>query len=102
MRSTIVPCALAALLLTTGLAAAQDRGARDPADWEAKIPWITPDEPDWIDSDEVVDSFPPGITPLGRTPPNELPGESTDELQDLIDETRDEASERERRRLGER
>jgi hypothetical protein len=70
------------------LVAARGAPAQDAADPQAAIPWITADEPDWIDAPSVVESLPPGITALGRTPPNRLPGESTDALQRLIDEAR--------------
>ncbi|WP_029032564.1 hypothetical protein [Salinarimonas rosea] len=52
-------------------------------DWDRDIPWI--------DAGSVLESLPPEITDLGRTPPNDLPGESTDELQELIDEAHDDA-----------
>ncbi|MGP9820262.1 hypothetical protein ACTZWW_09625 [Salinarimonas sp. NSM] len=56
-------------------------------DWERDVPWI--------DAGSVLESLPPEVTDLGRTPPNDLPGESTDELQQLIDEAHDDADPRE-------
>ncbi|MGJ3262718.1 MAG: hypothetical protein ACFE0R_05720 [Salinarimonas sp.] len=70
----------AALALGIAQASAQQASAQ-PDDWERDIPWI--------DATSVLESLPPGITDLGRTPPNALPGESTDELQQLIDAAHD-------------
>lgn len=92
-RLSITALAGAALAVSFAGPATAQRQMEPPLDWEENIPWITPDEHNWIDAEPVVESLPPGITSLGRTPPNELPGESTDELQALIDEAHDESGE---------
>lgn len=77
-RMRLSTSAFASAALAVGLAA---QAPAQPSDWDAGIPWI--------DAGNVLESLPPGITSLGRTPPNELPGESTAELQRLIDEAHD-------------
>ncbi|WP_349371798.1 hypothetical protein [Salinarimonas sp.] len=85
-RLSITAVAGAALAVSLAGPATAQRQLEPPLDWEERIPWI-----DWSDAEPVVESLPPGITPLGRTPPNALPGESTDELQALIDEAHEES-----------
>lgn len=78
----ITTSAFAGMLLLAGLATpapAQQAGAGTTA------PAARGERP-WIGVPSVERSQEPGITDLGRSPPNELHGESTDALQSLIED----------------
>ncbi len=80
-------------LATEGTIAAPAAGALPPATAEgtgSRSPCLPENaSEDRVENQEVLDSQPPGITELGRSPPNILQQESTPGLQQLIDRAHD-------------
>lgn len=98
LRTRLASAAVGCLVVAASAAGASAQDTRPDVEWDATLPWITlgEDVRRGEEGDPVLESLPPGMTQLGRTPPNELPGESTDELQALVDEAHGDESGRER------